>query len=217
MTDTIIFDLDGTLLDTLDDIQDNVNLALALYGFSGHTRDEICSFLGNGVRELVRCSLPKTVDEATVDKVLACFLRFYLRHSVEKTVPYKGVMEMLAECKKRGYHTAIVSNKLDSAVKDLHHRFFRDVVDVAIGETPEISRKPSPDMVYKAVDMLGSTLASSVYVGDSEVDIATAKNSGLKCVSVSWGFRDKEFLVNAGAEVIIDSPNELFAVLDGGM
>ncbi len=210
MTDTVIFDLDGTLLNTLDDLHTSVNYALANYGFQCRTREEVRCFLGNGVRELIRCSLPDTANAIALDKVLECFRKYYLAHNLDKTAPYEGIREMLSECKRREYHTAIVSNKPDSAVKNLHRSFFADVIDVAIGEMEGVNRKPFPDMVYKAVKMLGSTLATSIYVGDSEVDIATAKNSGIKCISVNWGFRDKEFLVDNGAEFIIDSPEELF-------
>lgn len=210
MTDTVIFDLDGTLLNTLDDLHTSVNHALVNCGFKCRTREEIRQFLGNGVRELIRCSLPDFTEESTLNKVLECFRQYYLVHNSDQTRPYEGIMDMLTKCKELGYRTAIVSNKPDFAVQELYHSFFSEVVDVAIGEKPGIPRKPSPEMVHKAVDMLGSALETSVYVGDSEVDIATAKNSGMRCISVSWGFRDKSFLVNNGAETIIDMPEELF-------
>ena len=219
MTTTIIFDLDGTLMNTLDDLHDSVSYALRQAGLAPNPKQDTRRYLGNGGRNLVNRSVEQacpTADEALKERVFETFRAYYVAHSMDKTAPYGGIPEMLKECKKRGFFTAIVSNKLDPAVKDLHKAFFADSIDVAIGETPTVKRKPAPDMVDEAIRQLsllhGRSIEKSecVYVGDSEVDLQTAKNSDLPCIAVSWGFRDKDYLVEQGAKNIIDRPNELF-------
>ena len=219
MTTTIIFDLDGTLMNTLDDLHDSVSYALRQAGLAPNPKQDTRRYLGNGVRNLVNRSVEQacpTADEALKERVFETFRAYYVAHSMDKTAPYEGIPEMLKECKKMGFFTAIVSNKLDPAVKDLHKAFFADSIDVAIGETPTVKRKPAPDMVDEAIRQLsllhGRFIEKSecIYVGDSEVDLRTAKNSDLPCIAVSWGFRDKDYLVEQGAKNIIDRPNELF-------
>lgn len=219
MTTTIIFDLDGTLMNTLDDLHDSVSYALRQAGLAPNPKQDTRRYLGNGVRNLVNRSVEQacpTADEALKERVFEIFRAYYVAHSMDKTAPYEGIPEMLKECKKRGFFTAIVSNKLDPAVKDLHKAFFADSIDVAIGETPTVKRKPAPDMVDEAIRQLsllhGRSIEKSecVYVGDSEVDLQTAKNSDLPCIAVSWGFRDRDYLVEQGAKTIIDCPDELF-------
>lgn len=219
MTTTIIFDLDGTLMNTLDDLHDSVSYALRQAGLAPNPKQDTRRYLGNGVRNLVNRSVEQTcptADEALKERVFEIFRAYYVAHSMDKTAPYEGIPEMLKECKKRGLFTAIVSNKLDPAVKDLHKAFFADSIDVAIGETPTVKRKPAPDMVDEAIRQLsllhGRSIEKSecVYVGDSEVDLQTAKNSDLPCIAVSWGFRDRDYLVEQGAKTIIDCPDELF-------
>ena len=216
---TIIFDLDGTLMNTLDDLHDSVSYALRQAGLAPNPKQDTRRYLGNGVRNLVNRSVEQacpTADEALKERVFEIFRAYYVAHSMDKTAPYEGIPEMLKECKKRGFFTAIVSNKLDPAVKDLHKAFFADSIDVAIGETPTVKRKPAPDMVDEAIRQLsllhGRSIEKSecVYVGDSEVDLQTAKNSDLPCIVVSWGFRDRDYLVEQGAKTIIDCPDELF-------
>ncbi len=216
---TIIFDLDGTLMNTLDDLHDSVSYALRQAGLAPNPKQDTRRYLGNGVRNLVNRSVEQacpTADEALKERVFEIFRAYYVAHSMDKTAPYEGIPEMLKECKKRGFFTAIVSNKLDPAVKDLHKAFFADSIDVAIGETPTVKRKPAPDMVDEAIRQLsllhGRSIEKSecVYVGDSEVDLQTAKNSDLPCIAVSWGFRDRDYLVGQGAKTIIDCPDELF-------
>ncbi len=216
---TIIFDLDGTLMNTLDDLHDSVSYALRQAGLAPNPKQDTRRYLGNGVRNLVNRSVEQacpTADEALKERVFEIFRAYYVAHSMDKTAPYEGIPEMLKECKKRGFFTAIVSNKLDPAVKDLHKAFFADSIDVAIGETPTVKRKPAPDMVDEAIRQLsllhGRSIEKSecVYVGDSEVDLQTAKNSDLPCIAVSWGFRDRDYLVEQGANTIIDCPDELF-------
>ena len=216
---TIIFDLDGTLMNTLDDLHDSVSYALRQAGLAPNPKQDTRRYLGNGVRNLVNRSVEQaspTADEALKEGVFEIFRAYYVAHSMDKTAPYEGIPEMLKECKKRGFFIAIVSNKLDPAVKDLHKAFFADSIDVAIGETPTVKRKPAPDMVDEAIRQLsllhGRSIEKSecVYVGDSEVDLQTAKNSDLPCIAVSWGFRDRDYLVEQGAKTIIDCPDELF-------
>ena len=219
MTTTIIFDLDGTLMNTLDDLHDSVSYALRQAGLAPNPKQDTRRYLGNGVRNLVNRSVEQAcpmADEALKERVFETFRAYYVAHSMDKTAPYEGIPEMLKECKKRGFFTAIVSNKPDPAVKDLHKAFFADSIDVAIGETPTVKRKPAPDMVDEAIRQLsllhGRSIEKSecIYVGDSEVDLRTAKNSDLPCIAVSWGFRDKDYLVEQGAKTIIDCPDELF-------
>ena len=222
MKTTIIFDLDGTLMNTLDDLHDSVSYALREAGLEPNLKQDTRRYLGNGIRNLVNRSVEKTcptADEALKEHVFETFRAYYVAHSMDKTAPYEGVEEMLKECKKRGFCTAIVSNKLAPAVKDLHKAFFADSIDVAIGETEMVRRKPAPDMVNEAIRQLsllhGREIQKSecIYVGDSEVDLKTAANAGLPCIAVSWGFRDRDFLIEQGAKMIIDSPNELFEYL----
>lgn len=222
MITTIIFDLDGTLMNTLDDLHDSVSYALRDAGLEPNPKQDTRRYLGNGIRNLVNKSVAQTcpeADEALKEHVFQTFRAYYVAHSMDKTAPYEGVEEMLKECKKRGFHTAIVSNKLDPAVKDLHKAFFAETIDVAIGETENVKRKPAPDMVNEAIRQLsllyGRQIEKSecVYVGDSEVDLKTAENSGLPCIAVSWGFRDRDFLIEQGAKTIIDQPTELFKFL----
>ena len=222
MITTIIFDLDGTLMNTLDDLHDSVSYALRDAGLEPNPKQDTRRYLGNGIRNLVNKSVAQTcpeADEALKEHVFQTFRAYYVAHSMDKTAPYEGVEEMLKECKKRGFHTAIVSNKLDPAVKDLHQAFFAETIDVAIVETENVKRKPAPDMVNEAIRQLsllhGRQIEKSecVYVGDSEVDLKTAENSGLPCIAVSWGFRDRDFLIEQGAKTIIDQPTELFKFL----
>ena len=222
MKTTLIFDLDGTLMNTLDDLHDSVSYALREAGLEPNPKQDTRRYLGNGIRNLVNRSVAQTcptADEALKEHVFETFRAYYVAHSMDKTAPYEGVEEMLKECKKRGFYTAIVSNKLAPAVKDLHKAFFADSIDVAIGETEKVKRKPAPDMVNEAIRQLsllhGEEIEASVciYIGDSEVDLKTAENAGLPCIAVSWGFRDRNFLLEQGAKIIIDSPNELFEYL----
>ncbi len=219
MTTTIIFDLDGTLMNTLDDLHNSMSYALHEAGLKPNLKQDTRRYLGNGVRNLVDRSVMQAcpdADEELKERVFETFRTHYVAHSMDKTAPYEGVKEMLMKCKKRGLFTAIVSNKLDPAVKALHQAFFTDGIDVAIGEKPGVKRKPAPDMVNEAIRQLSLLhgqeipLSACIYVGDSEVDMQTAKNSGLPCISVSWGFRERDFLVENGAKTIIDHPDELF-------
>ena len=218
----IIFDLDGTLSNTLDDLHNSVCHALSEAGLPTCEKADTRRFLGNGVKNLIFKCVENVAPDAThevKEQVLDSFRNYYVQHSLDKTAPYDGIMDMLCECKRQGIITAIVSNKLDSAVKDIHRMFFTDFINIAIGETPEVRRKPAPDMVNEAIRLLSIqkhciiNANECIYVGDSEVDIETAHNSGLPCIAVSWGFRDREYLEKYGAETIIDHPSELMDII----
>ena len=215
MYKTVLFDLDGTLLDTLDDLADSVNFVLRERGYPLHTREEICRFVGNGVALLMRRALP---DDVTVEEAATCLTLFkehYAVHMQDKTAPYRGVTALLGRLREAGCRVAVISNKFDRAVKELCACYFPGLVDVAVGESESVRRKPSPDGVLAAMHLLGGTCEDSVYIGDSDVDIVTAQNAGLPCVCVAWGFRLFEELQAAGAERIVRTTEELGSVLLG--
>ena len=211
--DTVIFDLDGTLLNTLDDLTDSVNHALTLNGYPVRETPEIRSFLGNGIGKLIELSIPEGLSNPQYEKCLADFRDHYLTNMRNKTGPYNGIMELLEQLDREGYKLAIVSNKFDPAVKELNQIYFEKYIKVAIGETKDIAKKPAPDTVLEALKELNSTVDKAVYVGDSEVDVQTAKNANMTCIGVTWGFRDRDVL-EEGAEYIINKPNEILSVLD---
>jgi phosphoglycolate phosphatase len=213
--DTVIFDMDGTLLNTLEDISDSVNHVLAMYGFPCRKPHEVRSFLGNGAARLMELAVPGGISNPQYGICLNDYCNHYQENLQNKTCVYEGVMSMLEQLSGRGYKIAIVSNKSDNAVKELAGLYFGEYVKVAIGETADIARKPAPDTVMRAIEELGSTAAKTVYVGDSEVDVETAKNCGIKCVGVTWGFRDREVLEQEGADYIIDSPQDLLKIIAG--
>ncbi len=209
--DSVIFDLDGTLLDTLEDLCDSVNFALRLHDFPERTLDEVRSFVGTGIKNLIKKSVGEEADGETVDAVLDTFKNHYKDHSADKTGPYEGIPELLSMLKEKEIPAAVVSNKVDIAVQMLVKGYFEGLIEVAVGELEGINRKPCPDTVFLAMEKLGCK--HPVYVGDSEVDVETAKNAGLDGVFVSWGFRSEEQLRAAGAEVVVNSAKELLEVL----
>ncbi len=209
---TVIFDLDGTLLDTLEDLKNATNYALKVCGMPERTLSEVRRFVGNGVRNLMIRAVPQGEENPEFEHAFAIFKEYYGEHCNDATRAYDGIPELLQELKNRGYAMAIVSNKIDSAVQDLNNRYFPQV-DVAIGDRENLKRKPEPDSVFLALEELGRTREEAVYVGDSDVDLATAQNAGLPCISVLWGFRDKEFLVEHGATTFVAKPNEITSVL----
>lgn len=202
---TLIFDLDGTLLDTLQDLNAAANYALKKFGFSERSTDETRKFVGNGLKSLILLSLPQEAL-GQVDAVLAEMKAYYADHCCEATKPYPGIPELLKKLKADGHRIAIVSNKADSMVQTLREKFFADTVDFALGETPSLRRKPFPDMVQAAMQALGT---DAVYIGDSEVDIQTAQNANLPALIVGWGFREEAALLAAGAETVYRSPADL--------
>ncbi len=204
----VIFDLDGTLLNTLDDLRNSVNAALKMHGLPERTMDEVRRFLGNGLSELVRRAIGKP-DQALHDAVLQDTRRLYKMKCRECTVPYEGIPELLQTLRDRGMRIAVVSNKPDAEVKTLCKAFFGDVIDAAIGQLSGVPLKPAPDSVLRAMQELHVSAENSIYIGDSDVDILTAKHAGLPCISVLWGFRDKSFLENAGAACFAQRPEEI--------
>ncbi len=205
----IIFDMDGTVLNTLADLTAALNFALQKNGLPQRTQREVRSFVGNGIRKLIERGVPTgTAPEAT-DAVHADFTAYYGAHCMDATAPYAGVREALAALRAAGYKTAVVSNKADYAVQALVRAIFPGDFDYAAGEKPGVRRKPAPDMVFAALTALGVAPEDAVYVGDSEVDLATAENAGLPCISVTWGFKDRDFLLEHGAKTLIDAPEAL--------
>lgn len=204
----IIWDLDGTLLDTLGDLFLAVNHALRTYGKKERTLEEVRQFVGNGVRQLMKRAVEGGEDDPQFEDIFAEFKRYYVQHCHDNTAPYEGIKSTLSALKARGVRMAIVSNKLQPGVTELHKRWFADTIEVAIGETPDVKRKPAPDMVEKALRLLGVAKEDAVYIGDSEVDIATAQNASLPCISVLWGFRTREELGRA-SHPMVERPEEI--------
>lgn len=211
--DTVIFDLDGTLLNTLDDLRDSLNEILISKGYSPRSIEETKRFVGNGVRNLVRESVPESCSDEKVTQVLEEFKAHYKQNMQNKTRPYNGIMELILDLTRFGYKIAIVSNKYDSAVKSLTSTYFGNLIPVAIGETSEIKRKPAPDSIFEAVKELKSDLSRTIFVGDSETDVRTAKNAGIPCIGVTWGFRCREVLRSEGADYLIDTPREILTII----
>lgn len=210
--DTVIFDMDGTLLNTLDDLTDSVNFVLDGHGFPKRTREEVRGFVGNGVARLVELSLPNGKGP-DFDILLGEYVAHYKANMQNRTAPYPGILPLLKKLKEKGFKLAVVSNKFDKAVRDLAQKYFGSYISVAIGESDSIKKKPAPDSVFEALRHLRADPAAAVYVGDSEVDIQTAQNAGLLSIGVTWGFRDKSVLSAAGANHIIDTPQDLLDML----
>ena len=210
---TVIFDLDGTLLNTLDDLRYSLNEILVSKGYEPRSIEDVRKFVGNGVRNLLRLSLPSESSEAEIDLCLEEFKENYKNNMQNKTRPYNGIMELLLNLNKYNYKVAIVSNKFDTAVKSLSKTYFGALVQVAIGESSEVRRKPAPDSIFTAVRELGSDISETVLVGDSETDVRTAKNAGIPVIGVTWGFRSREVLRMEGADFLIDTPRELLTLI----
>lgn len=206
---TYIFDLDGTLLDTLNDLHASCNYALRTHGMPERSLEEVRQFVGNGVKKLMERAIPNGLENPLFEDTLQTFRQHYLLHNLDTTLPYPGIMEMLQQLKAQGKRIAVVSNKFYAATQDLCKHFFGDTIQVAIGEREDIKKKPAPDTVLEALRQLQVTRQDAVYVGDSEVDVETARNSGIPCISVLWGFRSKSFLLSHGATMFIETPNEL--------
>lgn len=198
--DAVIFDLDGTLLDTLADLRNSTNYAVGQSGIRPYSMEEVRSFVGNGIRRLMQQVVPQGEANPEFEKIFEAFKVHYNAHCMDETKPYPGIMELLEWLKKEGCRTAIVSNKADFAVKKLRDIYFGPLVDVAIGEREGISRKPAPDSVYQALKELGVDKARAVYVGDSDVDLHTAQNAGMEPAIVTWGFRSRAYLLEQGAD-----------------
>ena len=211
----VIFDLDGTLLDTLDDLADAVNWALKQEQLPRRTREEVRAFVGNGIRNLIERAVPAGTEVAQTDRVFAGFKARYAGHCADKTRPYPGILELLARLRAEGIRTAVVSNKTDFAVQTLCRDYFPGLVDCAVGERAGIPKKPAPDSVQEVLRALKISREQAVYVGDSEVDVVTARNAGMDGILVLWGFRDRQTLERAGAKTFAATAEELCAALIG--
>lgn len=206
---TVIFDLDGTLLNTIDDLAASANYALEYMGFPTYTVKQIMAYVGNGVRRLMELCVPDGEANPKFEECYGVFCKHYDQHCQDTTRPYDGIMELLKKLSQKEYKLAIVSNKPDGPVKVLNKEWFGDYISVAIGEKETVRKKPAPDTVLEAMKELFSEKYETVYIGDSEVDIQTAKNAGVDCICVSWGFRTVESLIENGATVIVDDPLDI--------
>lgn len=211
---TIVFDCDGTLLDTLTDLRNAVNYVLRTHDLPERSVSEVKAALGNGVAHLMRQSLPDSISEAEFNTYLNEFKAYYGEHLQDYTAPYPGMLNVLDTLRTKGYKLAIVSNKIQEGITPLNKEYFGDRLPVAIGERPGLQRKPAPDMVLQALKELGSTQNESIYIGDSEVDVATAKNSGLLCIGVTWGFRDEQLHKDLGVKNIARKAEDIVTIIE---
>lgn len=209
MIEAVIFDMDGTILNTLDDLYESVNITLDNFGFPKRTLDEVRQFVGNGVRLLFQRALPNEVNDDVLEKSIIFFKKTYAQNMYNHTAPYDSIKKILKELNNNGVKIAVVSNKFDLAVKELSKKYFGDLIDISVGQSDEVPQKPAPNGVFKAMKDLD--VKSAIYVGDSDVDVQTAKNANLPCIGVTWGFRDREYL--KGADYIIDTPDELIEII----
>ncbi|MBR5603897.1 MAG: HAD-IA family hydrolase [Bacteroidales bacterium] len=214
MRKLVIFDLDGTLLYTLEDLMNSVNYALDKFGYETKTLEEINSFVGNGVEHLMRCAAPDNVSEEDFRNCYACFKEHYSEHCCEMTRPYDGIIETLKILKNRGVKVGIVSNKFQEAAEDVCEHYFEGLYDAVMGESEICRRKPAPDGINMICEQFGVEKDEAIFFGDSEVDVKTADNAGVYCVSVLWGFRDREFLANNGAHLFIENPLDIADMID---
>ena len=212
--DTVIFDLDGTLLDTLCSISTGFNFALKSFGFKERTIEEVRIFVGNGIKKAFEAALGSDADEQMIDDITAVFKEYYTAHLYEHTKPYDGIIEMLKALKEKNYKMGVVSNKYDAAVKALCSNYFSGYITAAIGECPGTARKPSADGIIKVMGALGSGFDNIIYTGDSEVDIQTAANVNVPCISVLWGFKDEEFLKSRGGRVFAQKPQDVIDIIE---
>lgn len=204
-----IFDLDGTILNTLDDLADATNYALREHGCPERTVEEVRRFVGNGIRKLMERAVPEGLEEEEIDRVHQTFSVYYQQHCADKTRPYEGILPLLQHLRAAGCLTAVVSNKADEAVQPLCQHYYEGLFDFAVGERPGIGRKPAPDAVLEVLRRLQVDAAHAVYIGDSEVDIQTAANAGLDSIIVTWGFRDRAYLESQGGRRFVDRPEEI--------
>lgn len=211
--DLLIFDLDGTILNTLEDLADSLNMILDQNRYPQRTLSEVRGFVGNGIRLLVKRAMPEGSSETELDRLHQEFIQYYQQHCMDKTRPYEGIPELLREVRNKGYRTAVVSNKADQAVKTLCDRYFAGLFDIKVGERNGISRKPAPDSVNEILSSLQINRERAVYIGDSDVDIATAQNAHMDGIVVTWGFKDPDFLKKMGASCLVSDPREILEYL----
>ena len=211
-----IFDMDGTILNTLEDLRISINHALVENGFPERTFEEVRRFVGNGTQKLVERSVPEGTSEEKQQKVLAGFDEYYAVHCADYTKPYQGIVDALQELKKRNIKTAVVSNKPDYGVQSLCEKYFKGLFDFPVGMKEGMRKKPAPDAVLQVLKHFEAAKEDAVFIGDSDVDVQTALNAGLACVGVTWGFRDREVLQNAGATVIVDDTDAMLKEILAG-
>ena len=209
----VIFDLDGTLLDTLEDLTDAVNHVMSAFSLETKSIDQVRSFVGNGVVRLIELCVPGGDEHEQFSEVLTAFIAYYEAHCNHKTRPYDGVLALIDKLHREGVKLGIVSNKFDLAVKALNRQYFHDWIDFALGVTDALHRKPAPDMVYACIEQMQLKPEEVVYIGDSEVDLMTAQNAGVDCISVLWGFRSLEMLLEYGATQLVSTVDELESLL----
>ena len=225
MKQVIIFDLDGTLLNTLYDLYLSFNYAIDRFGYPKRTLEEIKSFVGNGVKRALELSLPEKIDDNKLSEILNVFKEYYTEHMYNNTKSYDGIVDMLEKLKKKGYVLAVLSNKYDKAVKGLCKKYFGDLIEISLGEGNGIRKKPYSDGVFKILDDINmseshddktvfSDKVNVIYIGDSEVDIQTAKNAGIYCISVLWGFKSREFLEQNGGKVYAEKPDDIIKIIE---
>ena len=210
---TVIFDLDGTLLYSLEDLKDSVNFVMKKHGFREYTIDEVREAIGNGVRLLMERILPKDIDKNLFEECLSEFKQNYSKNMYNKTKPYDGVLDMLKALREDGYKIAVLSNKFDSAVKELSSKYFGELVDLAVGQKEGVKEKPSPLGIQEIAKELDTDVETCIMVGDSEVDIQTANNAGIDCISVTWGYKNIDFLYDNGATKLVYSPEDILELL----
>lgn len=208
--EAVIFDLDGTLLDTLEDLRDAVNYAMRKNQFQEHSLEEIRKAVGNGIRKLIERCVPEGTKSEVVEAVFADFRVYYKENCKNKTKPYDGMKELVKKLKEEDYKLAVVSNKNHEAVQEIIPYYFGDLFDISVGAMEEMKKKPAPDTTFLALEKLGVANGKAIYVGDSQVDVETAKNSGLEGIFVTWGFRSREELAEAGAQEFADTVNQLY-------
>ncbi|MGN0233712.1 MAG: HAD family hydrolase [Bacteroidaceae bacterium] len=213
MYKALIFDLDGTLTDSLKDLWLSVNHSLRTMGWPERTSDEVRTFVGNGVHLLIERSVPQGTRPEELEQCFQLFRSHYVEHCMDHTAPYPGIPEMLSELNKDGYRMAIVSNKLQAGVNMMYNRHYASLVHVAIGEHDGVCRKPAPDMIFEALTQLKVKKEECIYLGDSDIDIRTAQAAGLPCISVLWGFRDKKFLLAHGATTLAEHPSDILDII----
>ena len=211
--DLAIFDLDGTVLNTLQDLSNAVNHALSVYNLPTLTNEQVASYTGNGIRVLIELAAGEDKTKEEVDKIFKEFKDYYSKHSSDTTAPYTNMIDMINNLKAKGIKVALLSNKIDSVVKDLESIYFKDVFEIARGEIAGVPRKPEPDVVLNIIDELNSNINSTVYIGDSEVDIITSMNANVDCIAVTWGFRTKEYLEQYSYPTLVDTVDQLFRTI----
>lgn len=211
--DLVIFDMDGTILNTLEDLRDSLNVILFRHQYPQRTLEEVRLFVGNGIRLLIERGVPDGLAVSEIDQIHQEFMKYYGEHCADKTKPYEGVIPLIETLREKGYRTAVVSNKADSAVQELCKQYFNGLFDIAVGERTGIAKKPAPDSVKEVLQSLDIKRERAVYIGDSEVDVATARNAEMDGIAVTWGFRDVEFLKQQGAARIVSVPGDLLELL----